>query len=104
MTLRQITIPTRLSTSDPLARHTRSQLLESITKFSNGLPPLRTDTELFSGSWFEWQLRQSLEDWQARNFECVYGCESPQPLWIRACLALGNLRLMQYEWLNGDEV
>lgn len=60
----------------------------------NGLGP---DAELFGNSHDEWQLRKAIEHWQERTQHVVYGCMSPQPPFVRAMLAYGNLKLMQRE-------
>lgn len=79
---------------------TREKVLELCAKLhENGLDER---AELFTGSSDEWNLRIGLERWQERNSWVVYGCESPQPYFVRAALAVGNLRLMQREFM-GEE-
>lgn len=79
---------------------TRELMLEMVARlFDNGLD---VNAQIFSGSLDEWRLRSDLEDWQGRNCHVVYGMESPQPEFVRAALAFGNLRLMQREFM-GEE-
>lgn len=77
---------------------TRNQILHALAPhFRNGLD---SDAEIFTASQDEWLLRVHLEMWTARNMHVCYGCDSPQPDFIRAALAFGNLRLMQREWFG----
>lgn len=57
------------------------------------------DAEIFTGSEDEWLLREAAMRWQQENLEFFYGTESPQPGFVRAMLAFGNLRLIQREFL-----
>lgn len=75
---------------------TRQMMLEIAAHLlENGLD---ASAQIFSGSADEVFLRLALFEWQERNCWVVYGMDSPQPDFVRAALAFGNLRLMQREF------
>lgn len=89
--------------SGEAADHHRRKLIRAAvqTISANGL--VLDNPEIFTASRDEWLLRQAAFEWQERNQLVVFGTDSPQPVFVRAGLAVGNLQLMQSEWIDSGD-